>query len=70
VRLALVLYARSNGFAIEERHIDVVYERLLATDQPDLGPVLAEALEFMKQRYGAGELEQVLGALQRATAHA
>jgi hypothetical protein len=65
VRLALLLYARSNGFDITEKQLDVVYDALIATDRPDLGPILTEALEVMKDRYGGGELEAVLAAIQR-----
>lgn len=65
IRLALLLYARSNGFDLKEEDLDVVYESLLARDRPDLGPVLAAALEFMKGRYGGNELDAVLEALKR-----
>jgi len=66
VRLALLLYARTNGFDVEEHDLDVVYKSLLAGDRPDLGPVLADALEFLEKRYGGDELNVVLQALQRA----
>jgi hypothetical protein len=65
VRLALLLYARANGFDISEQQLDVVYGNLVNTDRPNLGPVLAEGLEFMKSRYGGAELEAALAALQR-----
>jgi hypothetical protein len=68
VRLALILYARSNGFDIREEQLDVVYDNLLASDAPDLGPVLAEGVEFMKARYGGNELAGVVAALQRGGA--
>lgn len=65
VRLAVLLYARSNGFALTDDHLDLVHDRLLASDAPDLGPVLAASLEFLESRYGGDELEAVVGALQR-----
>jgi hypothetical protein len=68
VRLALVLYARANGFPIEEADIDSVLESMLDPDAPDLGPVLAEAVTVLRERYGARELGAVLEALQPADA--
>jgi hypothetical protein len=65
VRLALLLYARSNGFDLQDKDLDVVHESLFNTQQPDLGPVLATALEVMERRYTGGERERVLAALQR-----
>jgi len=64
VRLALMLYARSNGFPIEEGDIDTVLDRMLDSDAPDLGPVLAKAATVLSERYGARELDAVLEALQ------
>lgn len=63
VRLAVVIYARANGIDIEERHLDLLRETLLDTRDPDLGPVLAEAVVFLRQRYGDEDLERVLGQL-------
>ena len=65
VRLALLLYARSNGFHVTEADLDTVYDTLIATGEPDLGPTLAASLEFMKRRHGGDELTRMLAALQR-----
>ncbi|MCW5890602.1 MAG: hypothetical protein KIT14_08620 [bacterium] len=63
VRLAIVIYARANGIDIEERHLDLLRGTLLDTQDPDLGPVLAEAIALLRTRYGADDLERVLGQL-------
>lgn len=68
VRLALLLYARANGFAVTEAQLETVHRNLLATDTPDLGPVIAAALTFLRARYADDELAVVLAALQRGGA--
>jgi hypothetical protein len=64
IRLALILYARSNGIPLTEEHIDIVRDTVLDGDQPDLGPAIAAAAEFLKARYAPEELDDVLGALR------
>lgn len=67
VRLALLLYARCNGFDLQEDDLDTVHDHLFATAQPDLGPVLAQALESLERRYSGAQLDGVVAALQRGT---
>ena len=66
MRLALVLYARANGFPIDEADIDTVLDSLPDPDAPDPGPVLADVAMVLKERYGTGELDAALEALQPA----
>jgi hypothetical protein len=65
VRLAIILYARANGVPLTEKHLDVLYERVLSPDDPDLGPALAVATETLAARYAPAEIEEVLRAMRR-----
>jgi hypothetical protein len=60
VRLAVVIYARSHGIPLQEKDLDAVRTHLLATDEPDLGPLLVEAVSRYVDRQQAGRLTELL----------
>lgn len=62
-RLAVVLYARSAGIPIEEADLDILRESVFNTDEPDLGPALAGAVERLEQNLGRNFLNGVLDRL-------
>jgi len=62
-RLAVVLYARSAGIPIEEADLDALRESVFDTDEPDLGPALARAVERLERNLGRNFLNGVLDRL-------
>jgi hypothetical protein len=62
-RLAVVLYARSAGIPIEEADLDVLRDSVFDTDEPDLGPALARAVERLERNLGRNFLNGVLDRL-------
>jgi hypothetical protein len=67
VRLALILYARSNGWAVSDGDIDVVYANLIQRENPNLAPVLERAVVVMARRYAPVDVEQALAFLRPRT---
>lgn len=63
VRLAVVAYARANGIPLRESDLDLVRATLLASDRPDLGPLLTEAGTRLAERYGAARFRRLLARL-------
>jgi hypothetical protein len=59
-RLAVLVYARPNGIALEAKHLDALRDEVLAEDAPDLAPVLVAALE---QQLAAHDREALLSML-------
>ena len=45
VRLATIIYARSNGVDLTDQDIDTALNTVLNPDNPDLGPALVRAFE-------------------------
>jgi len=64
VRLALILYARSHG--ISEIDDDAIDKVVLALDpaHPDLRPLLLEAAERLRAKYGPGQASIVVRRLR------
>ena len=56
IRLAIILYARSNGIDIEQEDIDAVQEILNESD-PELGNFLRIAKERMIEKYGVDKAQ-------------
>jgi hypothetical protein len=68
VRLALILYARANGWVVSDDDIDVVYAELVTAEQPNLAPVIERAAIVMAHHYAPvdpADLERALGFLRR-----
>jgi hypothetical protein len=61
-RLALVLYARSQGVPITEEDLRVVRATVLNVDNPDLGPLISYAADRAREHFGQPQIE---AALQR-----
>jgi hypothetical protein len=64
VRLALVAYARANGIPLREADLDLLRSSLLQTSHPDLGPLLAAAVQRMVDERGGAYLHKVLSRIQ------
>lgn len=62
VRLAIVIYARSQGIPLKESDLDLVNRHLLS-GSPDLGPLLVAAAERMMEERGGDHVMKVLGRL-------
>jgi hypothetical protein len=60
VRLAIVLYARANGIPLQPGDLDTLSATVLNSDNPDLGPALAVAVDRLRQRYPQTDLEHIL----------
>lgn len=65
VRLAIVIYARANGFPIEDRDLDTVRETLFDPDHPDLGPALGRAIGQLAKNRDLAEIKQILGRMSK-----
>jgi len=63
VRLALVIYARANDIPLEDKDLDLLRKDLLDTPNPDLGPLLAEAVNRFIQERGADTALEALRGL-------
>ena len=62
VRLAIVVYARSQGIPLKEADLDALREAL-DPESPDLGPLLIASFRRLAEHYGR---EGVKGVLQRS----
>jgi hypothetical protein len=63
VRLAIIIYARSNGIPLEEEDLDALRDSVFNTDDPDLGPVLIQAVERFDTNFDRDSLKRVLTRL-------
>jgi hypothetical protein len=62
LRLALIVYARSQGFDLDEGDLNALRDALATTD-PDLGSLAARGLERVRDRFGGGH--EALNVIQR-----
>jgi hypothetical protein len=58
MRLAIIAYARMNGINITEKNLDDLNDTL--GDNPDLYPLLAGAVDTMKEEYGSNDAKNGL----------
>jgi hypothetical protein len=59
VRLAIIIYARSQGISIEDRDVDAVYQALDPTN-PNLGPLLLDAFDYLERQHGVKSAKKIL----------
>lgn len=66
LRLAVLIYARTNGIPLDEGDLDLLRTSLFDTAQPDLGPVLVRAFERLEKEIGGDEVAHILARMDKA----
>ena len=64
VRLAIIIYARSQGVNIEEGDIDAVHQAL-DPENPDLGPVVLAGVDYLEREYGLKRAKKIVRRLSQ-----
>jgi len=63
LRLAIIVYARVNGIKISNEDLDALIAGPLKTTNPDLEPLLEQAIASMEKQYGIDEAKQRLSSM-------
>ncbi len=64
VRLAIIVYARSQGVNINEDDLDAVHQAL-DTDNPNLGPVVLAGFDYLEREYGVKTARRVVRRMKQ-----